>query len=71
DIPALIAWGGVSHRSVQRANALLGKALPRATAASIAGAAHFMIATHAEQVAQLIARHVLDADAAQQRSGCL
>ncbi len=71
DIPALVAWGGVSHRSVQHANALLCEALPRATAASIAGAAHFMIATHAEQVARLIARHVLDADAAEQRSGCL
>ncbi|SRR5579871_223473 len=58
DVPALVLWGGVSHPAARRANALLGESMPRAAAVDIAGAAHFMIATHAQDVANLIARHV-------------
>lgn len=58
DIPALVLWGGVSHPAVQRANELLAFCLPNALALSISGAAHFMIATHARDVADTIARHV-------------
>jgi pimeloyl-ACP methyl ester carboxylesterase len=58
DVPALVIWGGASHPAAQRANALLAESMPRAAAVEIAGAAHFMIATHAHDVAKLIARHV-------------
>jgi len=57
DIPVLVLWGGVSHPAAQRANALLAAGL-RGTATAIAGAAHFMIATHANPVAKAVAEHV-------------
>ncbi|MDB5575825.1 MAG: alpha/beta hydrolase [Bradyrhizobium sp.] len=57
-IPTLVFWGEVSHPSVGRANELLGQFIPNAAVATIAGAAHFMIATHAVEVAGMIARHV-------------
>lgn len=64
EIPTLVAWGGASHPAVRRANALLGELLPRAVVAPIDGAAHFMISTHAEQVAHLITAHIRASDAA-------
>ncbi len=64
EIPTLVAWGGASHPAVRRANALLGESLPRAVVAPIDGAAHFMISTHAGQVARLIAAHVRTTGAA-------
>ena len=63
DIPVLVAWGGSSHPAMRRLNALLGEHIRRATVAEIDGAAHFMITTHANQVAALVARHVAHADA--------
>jgi pimeloyl-ACP methyl ester carboxylesterase len=57
-LPVLILRGGASHPAVQRANELLGELLPGATGEAIEGAAHFMIATHASEVARSIARHV-------------
>lgn len=62
--PTLVAWGGASHPAVQRANALLAQSIPRAADATFAGAAHFMIATHAGDVARLIANHVRQAETA-------
>lgn len=62
DIPVLVARGGASPAAVQRANALLAEGL-RGELATVDGAAHFMIATHAAQTAQLIARHVRRAEA--------
>jgi pimeloyl-ACP methyl ester carboxylesterase len=58
DMPVLVLRGGASHAAVQRANELLSQCLPRAALATIAGAAHFMIATHAAEVAGLIAEHI-------------
>jgi pimeloyl-ACP methyl ester carboxylesterase len=58
DIPALVIWGSRSHPAARRANALLGQCMPDGSTASIAGAAHFMISTHAGETAGLIARHV-------------
>jgi pimeloyl-ACP methyl ester carboxylesterase len=55
EVPTLIVWGGASHPSVQRANALLAQCVPKAAVVIIAGAAHFMIATHAANVARVIA----------------
>jgi pimeloyl-ACP methyl ester carboxylesterase len=58
DIPSLVLWGAKSHPAAQRANELLATWIKSASRGAIAGAAHFMIATHAEQVAALIAEHV-------------
>ena len=57
-IPALVLWGEASHPAAIRANQLLGQYIPNAATAAIAGAAHFMIATHAGEVAGRIAQHV-------------
>jgi pimeloyl-ACP methyl ester carboxylesterase len=58
EVPTLVLWGGASHPAVRRANELLGQCLTEASVVTIAGAAHFMIATHAEEVAWVIAHHV-------------
>jgi pimeloyl-ACP methyl ester carboxylesterase len=63
EIPTLVLWGGASHPAVQRANALLTECISRSALATIEGAAHFMIATHANHVGRLIARHVHDTEA--------
>jgi pimeloyl-ACP methyl ester carboxylesterase len=55
DIPTLVLWGGKSHPAVQRANALLGLNTPGATVAVIPDAAHFMISTHPQEVARILA----------------
>jgi pimeloyl-ACP methyl ester carboxylesterase len=61
-IPALVLWGEASHPAVRRANELLGRSMPNALTLAIPGAAHFMIATHAGEVAGVIARHVAGAE---------
>jgi len=63
DIPVLVFRGGDSHPAVQRANALLGECMSDSVLATIDRAAHFMIATHAKEVARLTAEHVLRAEA--------
>jgi pimeloyl-ACP methyl ester carboxylesterase len=62
-IPALVIRGGVSHPAVQCANALLSEYMSGATLATIDTAAHFMIATHPNEVGRLIAQHVHSAEA--------
>ncbi len=57
-IPTLVAWGEASHPAAKRANALLGRLIPGAATAEIVGAAHFMIMTHARQIADLLAHHI-------------
>src|ERR1700730_2426345 len=57
-IPALVIRGGASHPAVQRANALLSECMSRAALATIETAAHFMVATHPNEVGRLIAQHV-------------
>jgi pimeloyl-ACP methyl ester carboxylesterase len=59
DVPALVGWGACSHPAARRANALLAASLRASSCVEIAGAAHFMISTHAGEVAQRIAKHVL------------
>jgi pimeloyl-ACP methyl ester carboxylesterase len=63
EVPTLIVYGAASHPAAQRANALLAESLRRAEIAAIDGAAHFMIATHANAVGQLIAGHVQRSEA--------
>ena len=57
-LPILVLRGGASHPAVQRANALLSERLNDAILTTIDGAAHFMITTHANEVARLIKDHV-------------
>ena len=58
EIPTLVIRGGASHPAMQRANGLLFECMNRAALATIDGAAHFMIATHAGEVGGLIGEHV-------------
>jgi pimeloyl-ACP methyl ester carboxylesterase len=63
DIPVLVLRGGKSHPAVRHANAVLAARMTRAECITVAGAAHFMVATHPNHVAGLIVEHVLDAEA--------
>src|SRR3984957_16193794 len=56
DIPILVLWGENSHPAVRRTNQLLAQCT-RASAVTIGGAAHFMISTHAEEVARTLEEH--------------
>jgi pimeloyl-ACP methyl ester carboxylesterase len=56
DIPTLVLWGENSHPAVQRTNQLLAQCT-RASAVTIGGAAHFMVSTHAEEVARTLEQH--------------
>ena len=58
DVPTLVLWGGSSPAAVQRANALLAECIKGAAQRTVAGAAHFMIATHVAEIAPAIARHI-------------
>jgi pimeloyl-ACP methyl ester carboxylesterase len=62
EIPVLVFRGGASHPAAQRANALISECINGASLVTIKGAAHFMIATHADQVGREIARHVRGAE---------
>lgn len=59
-VPTLVAVGTESHPAVVEANALIAKCLPAARFTAIEGASHFMIATHADAVAELVTRHVTE-----------
>jgi pimeloyl-ACP methyl ester carboxylesterase len=61
--PLLVVRGGDSSAAMQRAGAVLHQRTQGSALATIDGAAHFMIATHAGEVASLIARHVDRAEA--------
>jgi pimeloyl-ACP methyl ester carboxylesterase len=62
ETPTLVLWGEASHPAAKRANELLGQCIPNAVIAAIAGASHFMISTHAREVAGMIAQHVARTD---------
>ena len=57
DIPTLVVWGESSHPAIRRTNQLLAQCT-KASAVTIGGAAHFMISTHADEVARVLAQHV-------------
>jgi pimeloyl-ACP methyl ester carboxylesterase len=52
-----------SPAAVQRANTLLCELMPNAPLVTIDGAAHFVIANHAVEIAHRIAAHVHQAEA--------
>ena len=58
DVPTLVLWGGKSHPAIQRANELLAQ-FTAAKVVTISHAAHFMISTHAREVAHVLAQHVV------------
>ena len=62
DLRVCIVVGERSHPAVKRANALIAERIPGAAFDTIAGAAHFMIATHPAQVATLVERQIEDGD---------
>jgi len=57
-VPSLILRGEHGHPSMARVAELLGSSLPDASLVTVAGAGHFMIATHAADVARLISAAV-------------
>jgi len=65
EIPVLVVQGGESPQAMQRASALVSERTHGSKLATIDGAKHFMIATHASEVAGLIAQHVYQAEARQ------
>jgi pimeloyl-ACP methyl ester carboxylesterase len=67
EIPVLVLWGGKSHAAVRHANALIAASMKHAIGTKLEGAAHFMIATHPNRVARLVADHVLAAEAEPRR----
>lgn len=64
EIPTLVMWGSVSHPAAKRANELIGRCIPNAAVSCLAGAAHFMVSTHANEVAGAIAQHLARAESA-------
>jgi pimeloyl-ACP methyl ester carboxylesterase len=63
ETPLLVVRGGDSSPAMQRASAVLHERSRGSALATIDGAAHFMIASHAGEAACLIARHVDRAEA--------
>ena len=63
DIPALVACGEKSHPAMRKLCALVGECMGSASHATIDSAAHFMIASHASEVARLVAEHARRAEA--------
>jgi pimeloyl-ACP methyl ester carboxylesterase len=61
-IPTLVLWGGASHPAIKRANELLGQFIPNAVLVTLSGASHFMISTHVQEVAGMIAQQVARAE---------
>jgi pimeloyl-ACP methyl ester carboxylesterase len=59
-IPTLVMCGEASHPAMRRANQLLAQCT-NASAVTIGGAAHFMISTHAKEVADQLALHMTTA----------
>ena len=56
--PTLVLCGGASNSAVRRGNELLAAGIPQASFSSVPDAAHFMIATHPLEVAEMIAEHI-------------
>src|SRR5262249_23569079 len=56
--PSLFARGELGHPAVYRVAEVLTDTVSRSSLVTIPGASHFMIATHASDVAKLIREHV-------------
>ncbi len=62
-VPSLVIRGGRGHPYVARCAEILSGAMPTASLATVPGAAHSMMATHAAELARLIREHVSNAEA--------
>ena len=62
-VPSLVVRGEHGHRSIARISEILADTIPNASLTTVAGAGHFMMATHAAEVARLIGRSVSAAPA--------
>lgn len=60
-VPTRVLRGELGHPAVRRSNELIAAALPHADLVDVAGASHFMIATHAADVAARIEAHAVAA----------
>ena len=58
-IPTLVIWGENSHPAARRANQLVAQCTG-ASVMMLRGASHFMITTHAAEVARALAQHVTE-----------
>ena len=56
-VPTLVLRGALGHPAVRRSNELIAGALALADVVDVADASHFMIATHAADVAARIETH--------------
>ena len=56
-VPTLVLRGTLGHPAVRRSNELVAGALPNATLVDVPDAGHFMIATHAADVAARVEAH--------------
>jgi pimeloyl-ACP methyl ester carboxylesterase len=63
DLPLLVLRGSASHPAVKRANELISECVGGSRLATIEGAAHFLITTHAGEVAGLMRDHIARAAA--------
>ena len=62
-VPSIIIRGGRGHPYVSRSSEILSSAMPNAALASIAGAAHSLMVTHAAELAGLVGEHISKAEA--------
>jgi pimeloyl-ACP methyl ester carboxylesterase len=59
NVPTLVMRGALGHPAVRRSNELIARALPNSVLVDVADASHFMIATHAADVAGLVEAHAI------------
>ena len=57
-VPSLVIRGECGHPAVRRTAEILGGAIPNSALVTVSSASHFVIATHASEVARLIGAHV-------------
>jgi pimeloyl-ACP methyl ester carboxylesterase len=57
DVPALLAHGADTHAAMKRVAAILAAHMPKARLEQVSGARHFLISTHPQESAELIAKH--------------
>jgi len=70
-LPCLVIRGERSAHSLRRSAEILSGALANASLRTISGAGHFMTATHAGEVAQLVGDHVSKAESLAWTSVCI
>ena len=58
-LPSLVLRGERTHPALARSAELLSSTLPNASLRTVAGASHFMMATHPEEVAGVVSEHIL------------